>query len=77
MGMVSDFVGIDGKVNCRGLSETCEGMHIKLFHKRIEQLHFHSNENRHKSNHGYSIKFTILLYKFQCMSYDRSVKMHI
>ena len=40
----------------------------------IERLHFHSNENRHKNNHGYSVESAILLYKFQCTSYNKSFK---
>ena len=43
----------------------------------IERLHIHSNNNKHKNNHGYSVKSAILLYKFQCASCDESVKMPI
>lgn len=35
MGMVSHFVGIDAEiVDCEEPLGTCEGMHIKLFHKQ-------------------------------------------
>ena len=41
----------------------------------IEQLHFHSNENRH---HGYSVKSAIYIavqvLMFQRVTYDKSVK---
>ena len=28
----------------------------------IERLHIHSNETKHKNNHGYSVKLAILLF---------------
>ena len=37
----------------------------------IEHFHIHGNKNSHKNNHDYSVK---LLYKFQCVSYDKKYK---
>ena len=40
----------------------------------IERFHIHDNKNSHKNNPGYSVKSAILLYKFQCASYDKKCK---